>query len=81
MTTKLDAITRAKLIESNSKNLQRINNALKFTLQEIAFLEIEEAKTPGAYAGALTNIRTKRNRQHANATATAAYIAALKADK
>ena len=79
--TKLDAITRARLIEKNTKNLERIESALKLTLQEISFLETEEAKTPGAYTGALTSIRLKRDRQHHNAKATAAYIAALKADK
>lgn len=76
--SKLDAVTRAKLIENNGKNVERIQTALKQTLQELAFLETEEAKSPGTYTAALTNLRLKRDRQHANAKATQAYITLLK---
>lgn len=74
----LDLIIKQKLIENNTRNLERANAALKLTLAELAYLEAEEAKTPGAYTGALNKIRAKRDRQHANAKATEAYLNSLK---
>lgn len=80
-TPQLDLAIRNRLAENNQKNLDRINAALKQTLEEIAFLEKAEKLTPGAYGAALEKLRVKRDRQAANATATANYINALKADK
>lgn len=72
----LDLVTINKLIENNTKNLTRQEAALKYTLAEISFLE----QNPAA-GEALTRVRAKRDRQHANIQATRAYIEALIASK
>lgn len=75
--TQLDLAIRQRIIENNQKNLQRINAALKLTLDEIAFLEKAEKLTPGAYGPALDKLRVKRDRQLKNSQATEAYLKAL----
>lgn len=75
--TQFELAIRQRIIENNQKNLQRINAALKITLEEYAFLEKAEKLTPGAYGAALAKLAAKRDRQANNAKATEAYLKAL----
>lgn len=72
---------KTKIIERCNRNLSRQNAALKGTLDELDMLEQLEKAQPGSYGPALTQLRTKRDRQAANVKMTENYITAVKASK
>lgn len=81
MATQLDLAITNRIIERETKNLERQNAALKATLAELDILDRAEAENPGGYSTALAKLRTKRDRQATNAEATKEYIQALQAQK
>lgn len=73
----LDLITANRTIERARKNLERRAQALQITMDEMAMLEALEVQTPGAYGAALSELRTKRDRQNALVRASQSLIKAM----
>ncbi len=66
-----------KLLETSNKRLSHRADALRHTLEEIKIVESLEKAEPGAYTHALTQLYTKRDRQHTAVAASEQYMKGL----